>query len=393
MTKKNRKIFQASIESVAFGGHGVARVEGMAAFIPFTVDGDIVEAEARAIKKRHMIARARRIITPSPHRTEPRCRCYFKCGGCQYQHIDYGHQLEIKRRQVEQSLRRIGGFPDAPVRPVIGSPQPYSYRGKAEFHVSFDKGELCTGFFDSSGARVLDLERCEIVEESINETYAERRRALLAAGRPRIDGFAIWSENPNRPDEDADSEGTVRRNVKGRDFQAPAAGFFQGNIFLTGDLVDTVLEAAACKSSDSVLDLYCGSGLFSVFLAATGARVTGIEIDAAAVECARANARAAGLDKAEFREGQVEECLESLKPDMFSIIVLDPPRAGCDKEVLSAVAGMGPRKIVYVSCDPATQARDLKILAERGFSLKYVQPLDMFPQTKHIETVALLENE
>jgi 23S rRNA (uracil-5-)-methyltransferase RumA len=250
--------------------------------------------------------------------------------------------------------------------------------------VSFDKGDICTGFFDTTGARVLDIERCEIAAESINESYAARRKALLEGGRPRTDRFVIWSES--RSEEDA-----VSREVKGRSFQAPAGGFFQGNIFLTGALVDAVLEAAACKGSDSVLDLYCGSGLFSVFLADTGARVTGIEVDAAAVECARANVRVAGLKHAEFREGQVEECLQSLEPQRFSVIVLDPPRAGCDKEVLSAVAGMKPQRIVYVSCDPATQARDLRILADKGFSLKYVQPLDMFPQTKHIEAVALLE--
>ncbi len=374
------------MESVAFGGSGVARLDGMAAFIPFTVDGDVVEAGTRVVKKRHLIARLKRIITPSPHRTGPRCRYFGRCGGCQYQHIEYGHQLEIKQRQVEDALRRIGGFADAPVRPVIGSPQPYSYRGKAEFHVSFDKGEFCAGFFDLSGARVLDIERCEIVDESINESYAEYRKSLLEGDRLRLDRFAIWSGSPGGRDD------AVSRQIKGRTFQVPAAGFFQGNIFLTGALVDAVMEAADCNGSDSVLDLYCGSGLFSVFLAGCGARVSGIEIDAAAVECARANALAAGLDRAEFREGQVEECLESLHPQAFSVIVLDPPRAGCDKGVLSAVAALKPGKIVYISCDPATQARDMRVLIDRGFTLKYVQPLDMFPQTKHIETVALLKS-
>lgn len=391
MAKKGGRIFTAEVESVAFGGHGVARVDGMAAFVPFTVDGDVVEAETRIAKKRHLIARARKIVAPSPHRTEPRCRYFYRCGGCQYQHIGYGHQLEIKRRQVEESLKRIGGFPDAPVRPVIASPQPYSYRGKAEFHVSFVKGELCAGFFDTSGARVLDLERCEIVEESINHAYAARRNALLKAGRPRTESFVLWSESPFVADENPGKGETVLRHVKGRTFQAPASGFFQGNICLTGALVDAVLDAADCRESDSVLDLYCGSGLFSVFLAATGARVLGIEIDNAAVECALANTLAAGLDNAQFRADNVEESIRTLQPRTFSVIVLDPPRAGCDKEALLAVAALLPGKVVYISCDPATQARDLRILAERGLSLKYVQPLDMFPQTKHIETVALLE--
>ncbi len=387
VSRKSRKIFRAAVESVAFGGSGVARLDGLAAFIPFTVDGDIVEAEARVIKKRHIIARLKRVITPSPRRVAPRCSCFARCGGCQYQHIDYGRQLEIKQRQVKDALARIGGFADPPVKPVTGSPQPYSYRGKAEFHVSFEQGEPCAGFFDLSGARVLDIGRCEIVHESINESYAEFRKSLFAGGPHRPDRFVIWSEGPGC---DGDA---VLREVKGRSFRAPASGFFQGNISLTGALVDTVLEAAGCGPADTVLDLYCGSGLFSVFLAGCCSRVTGIEIDAAAVECARANAQAAGLDNAEFGEGQVEDCLVSLQPHTFNVIILDPPRAGCDKGVLSGVAALKPQKIVYISCDPATQARDLRALAEKGFALKYVQPLDMFPQTKHIETVALLESE
>jgi tRNA/tmRNA/rRNA uracil-C5-methylase (TrmA/RlmC/RlmD family) len=395
VTRKNRRIFQAAVESVAFGGSGVARLDGLAAFIPFTVDGDVVEAETRVEKKRHIVARLKRVITPSARRTGPRCPYFGRCGGCQYQHIDYGHQLEIKRRQVEDALRRIGGFADAPVRPVTGSPQPYSYRGKAEFHVSFDGGELCAGFFDTTGARVIDIERCDLVDESINRSYAQRRQSLFDGDRPRADRFAIWSESAGGQEthELQVPDDAVVRMVKGRTFLAPAAGFFQGNIFLTDNLVDTVLEAADCRASDEVLDLYCGSGLFSVFLAGSGAHVTGIEIDADAVEFARANARAAGPDRAEFREGRVEECLESLNQKTFSVIVLDPPRAGCDKEVLCAVAARRPQKIVYISCDPATQARDLRILAAQGFSLQYVQPLDMFPQTKHIEAVALLIKE
>lgn len=386
--KKTRNNFQAAIESVAFGGQGVARLDGMAAFIPFTVDGDIVEAETRVVKKRHLVARPKRIITPSPHRTQPRCRYFARCGGCQYQHIDYGHQLKIKHRQVEDALRRIGAFPDPEVRPVTGSPQDYSYRGKAEFHVSSSRGEPLAGFFDSTGARVLDLERCEIVHESINRSFAEFRERLARGGLTGPDRLAIWSESGNPVES---GEDVIYREVKGRKFRVPADGFFQGNIFLTGALVDAVVEAADCAGADSVLDLYCGSGLFSVFLAGCGARVTGLEIDAAAVECARANAGSAGLTRAEFREGQVEACLPSLKAGMFSVIVLDPPRVGCDKEVISHVAGLKPRRIVYISCDPATQARDLRMLAVQGFSLQYVQPLDMFPQTKHIETVAMLE--
>jgi len=156
-------------------------------------------------------------------------------------------------------------------------------------------------------------------------------------------------------------------------------------------MVDIVLEAARCSAGDAVLDLYCGSGLFSIFLAAAGARVLGIEAEVDAIDCARQNALNLGLGNAQFHAGQVEDQLKALTAGVFSVIVLDPPRAGCDKNVLSGIIGLKPDRVVYISCDPATQARDLRDLLSGGFSLAFVQPMDMFPQTMHIETVALLE--
>lgn len=406
---RRRDIFQAKIEGVAFGGGGVARVPrgdgqgGITAFVPFTVDGDIVQAEVRSVKKRHLTGRLKKIVAPSPHRVNPPCRYFARCGGCCYQHIDYPHQLEIKHDQVVQALKRIGGVPDPYVRPVIASPSPYSYRGKAEFHFFRDSDGGKAGFFDISGANIIEIERCEILDESINSSLAEARGSLREGGRPREERLVLWSREfeplpapccrlPGELNEPENKNNErITRVVKDTAFLVPRSGFFQNNKFLTGKMVDIVLEAARCSAGDSVLDLYCGSGLFSIFLAAAGARVLGIEAEADAVECARQNALNLGLGNAQFHVGQVEDQLKALTAGVFSVIVLDPPRAGCDKNVLSGIIDLKPDRVVYISCDPATQARDLRDLLSGGFSLAFVQPMDMFPQTMHIETVALLE--
>lgn len=251
-------------------------------------------------------------------------------------------------------------------------------------------GEARAGFFDISGVNLVDVDRCEILHESINEAFAEARKSFLSGAWHGDGRVVVWSETGIVNSEGLEDRDIVRR-VKDKTFLAPSSGFFQGNVHLTGKLVDAVCEAAACTAGDSVLDLYCGSGLFSVFLAETGARVFGVEVNGAAIACARRNAAAAGAPHADFCEGNVEDWLKIAAAKKFNIIILDPPRAGCDKEVLSSIIKLGPERVVYISCDPATQARDLRTLAAGGFSLAYVQPLDMFPQTMHIETVALLE--
>ena len=401
-------IFQAKIEGVAFGGGGVARVPqeggrgGITAFVPFTVDGDIVQVEVRSVKKRHLTGRLKKIVAPSPHRVNPPCRYFSRCGGCCYQHIDYPHQLEVKHDQVVQALKRIGGVQAPPVRPVIASPNPYFYRGKAEFHFFADRDGWKAGFFDISGANIIEIERCEILDESITNSLTAVRSSLREGGRPREERLVLWSGEfeplpvpccrlPGEPGEPENNNERITRVVKDTAFLVPRSGFFQNNKFLTGKMVDIVLEASRCSAGDSVLDLYCGSGLFSIFLAAAGARVMGIEAEGDAVECARQNALDLGLGNAQFQAGQVEDRLKALTAGDFSIIVLDPPRAGCDKNVLSGILDLKPDRVVYISCDPATQARDLRDLLSGGFSLAFVQPLDMFPQTMHIETVALLE--
>ncbi len=386
MAVRTKDIITVTIETIAFGGEGLGRVETLVVFVPFTAPGDIVEVEIREAKKRYLRGRMKRLVTPSPDRVEPPCPYFRRCGGCHYQHIDYAKQVEMKGRQVSEAFERIGKFTAPPVEPALPSPAPYGYRGKAEFHVERARdGVYRIGFMDVSGSRLVDIERCAIMEESINEQLTFLRRPIHAT--LRVDRYVIWSHTGKS------EEKHVVRIVKGREILVPFEGFFQANTTLTDGLVDTVTELAAAGPGETVLDLYCGSGLFPLFLAPACRSLVGIEIDGEAVECARLNMEKHGIENAVFHEGDVREILEKdFGPGKaVDVVVLDPPRTGCEREVLDCVIGLHPSRIVYVSCDPATLARDARLLADGGYSLITVKPVDMFPQTKHIEAVALFQ--
>ena len=381
------QVLTAEIRAVAFGGDGLARVDGFVVFVPFTLEGDIVEVEIREVKKKFLRGRLRKILAPSVHRTEVPCPYFGKCGGCQYQHIDYKKQLEIKTQQVVDAFERVGGLKSPPVKRIIPSPRFYGYRGKGEYHVQPMAGKpTVIGFLDVSGRRLVDIERCEIMDESINESYAEFRRSVAQADiHPGESRLVLWSRENGETD-----EARVRRRVKERDFLAPRDGFFQANTSLVETLVDEVIRLSAPSQADRVIECYCGSGLFSAFLAERCRAFAGIEIEESAVECARENLK--GLSNSVFFCGDVKNILQGdfFRDEPADVIVTDPPRTGCEKDVLRAIAAMAPRKLVYVACDPVTQARDVAFFIQEGYGLKTVRPLDMFPQTKHIESVALL---
>jgi len=385
MTIRKGDSMTVTIETVAFGGDGIGRPENLVVFVPFTAQGDVAEVEIREAKKRFLRGRLRRLITPSADRVDPPCPYFRRCGGCHYQHIGYAKQVEMKMRQVAEAFERIGKFPSPPVEPVLPSPAPYGYRGKAEFHVERSRdGTARIGFMDAGGRRLVDIERCAIMEESINEQLAFLRKPVHAP--LRADRYVVWSHTGRS------EEKHVVRIVKGKEILVPLEGFFQANTALTDGLVDTVLELAGVGPAETVLDLYCGSGLFALFLAPSCARLIGIEIDGEAVECARLNMERQGIRNALFHHGDVGDVLEKEfggTNAAVDAVVLDPPRAGCEREALERLVGLGPAKVVYVSCDPATLARDARLLVDGGFDLVTVRPVDMFPQTRHIECVAL----
>lgn len=386
MAVRAKDIINITIETIAFGGEGLGRVENLVVFVPFTAPGDVVEVEIREAKKRYLRGRMKRLVTPSPDRVEPPCPYFRRCGGCHYQHIEYAKQVAMKGRQVSEAFERIGKFTAPPVETVLPSPAPYGYRGKAEFHVERARdGAYRIGFMDVGGSRLVDIERCAIMDESINEQLTFLRRPMHAP--LRVDRYVIWSLTGKS------EEKHVVRVVKGLEILVPFEGFFQANTTLTDGLVDTVMEFAGTGPGESVLDLYCGSGLFPLFLAPACRSLVGIEIDGEAVECARLNMERHGIENAVFHEGDVREILEREfgAGKAVDVVVLDPPRTGCEREVLDSVIGLGPSRVVYVSCDPSTLARDARLLADGGYGLITVRPVDMFPQTKHIEAVALFK--
>jgi 23S rRNA (uracil1939-C5)-methyltransferase len=389
------------IGDVAFGGDGVGKSEDRVIFVPFTVDGDEAEVEITEVKKRYARGRLIRIIAPSHYRTTPLCHYYARCGGCRMQHIAYPYQLELKRRQVAETFRRIAKFSLPPVASVIASPRPYGYRGKAEFHLTGGRGgnePWRVGLMALASHDLIDVERCEIVDESINRKYRSFQEALRRGILPAQDGRQIfWSDEPGEPPTEvvtgSRTAQKITRMVRGKRITVPYGGFFQANVSLVGELVDQVAAMSALSGRETVVDAYGGAGLFSLFLGPWAGRIFGIEGDREAVRCAGLNLRGERLMHVDVYLGDVADILGNefvVRGITVDVVILDPPRDGCGMRVIDAVAAMRPKRIIYVSCNPATQARDVRLLAERGYALRLLQPLDMFPQTAHIEVVALL---
>jgi tRNA/tmRNA/rRNA uracil-C5-methylase (TrmA/RlmC/RlmD family) len=394
------EVINIRIEDIAFGGSGVGRVQGMVVFVPFTVTHDEVAVEIISVRKKFALAEVRQILRPSAYRVAPVCRYFSRCGGCQFQHIAYEQQLVIKEKQVREIFARLGNFPSPPVLGIIPSPGRLHYRGKADYHVRIgaDGRLLSLGFMKGASGSVLDIARCEIVAESINESCQAFRAVLLAGGtKYRRDRQTIWSSCEEGkiiavPDNDT-APPLISRTVKDRRLAVPYGGFFQINTTLLDGLVDQVLKLADLTDGETVLDAYCGAGLFSLFLASSAGSITGIEIDGMAIQCARENLAATGDGKTLFLKGDVGKVMRqqfTKRSRHADVVILDPPRSGCDREVLDALRKTAAKKVVYISCNPATQARDLRYLVEAGFSLKCLQPIDMFPQTGHIEVIGLL---
>ena len=360
-----------TIQDIAFGGEGVGRADDFVVFVPFVLVGETVEAEITEVKKNFARAKLRRVVQPSPERVEPACRYFGQCGGCQYQHMDYAAQLRMKHKQIADLFQRIGGIGPERIAPVIPCPRPYGYRNRIMIRSQWNKPEqkLNIGFVRWDGGLVEDIEECQIAEPVLNE---EIRR--VRAHPPPKGGIKIVLRVP--PEH----------------WEVPPDSFFQNNFFLLPQLVETVRGFVRASGARQLVDLYCGVGFFGIELAAAVESFVGVEYDQRAIQAARRNAAARNLSNGGFLASQVEAVLpEILKkiPAEQTTIVLDPPRKGCPPETLQLLREAKPAQVVYVSCHPATMARDFNILCANGvFELARVQPLDMLPQTQHVECVA-----
>ncbi len=363
--------------------------QGQDVFVLGGIPGERVVAEVIRVRRKYVAARAVEVLEPSPHRVEAPCNYYGQCTGCQWQHVDYEAQLEIKRNKVMDALQRVGGLEGLHVLPTIPSPERFGYRNHARFTVG-RQGEL--GFVNRETRRFVRIENCMLMHDGINKILGqlqdrcgETTQLAVRAGRDTGDYLV---QPPLKSPDIAIPTGQkhYRESVKGREFRVASPSFFQVNVDQAAQLVQVVREMVELKGEETLLDAYTGVGTFAILLAPFVRRVYAIEESSAAVEDARANAE--GIENLEFLLGKTEAVLQDL-PQVPDVVILDPPRAGCQPAALETLLKLGSPRLVYVSCDPETLARDLKILNE-GYSVARIQPLDMFPQTHHVECVAVL---
>ena len=359
------------IQDLAFGGEGVGRIDDFVVFVPFVIVGETVLAEIVEVKKHFARANLLRVEQASPERVTPECRHFTRCGGCQYQHLAYPAQLRAKHKQIADLFERVGKISPAVVAPVLPCPAPYGYRNRIMIRSQWNgpAKKLEIGFVGVNNHFVEDIEECKIAEPALNEQIKGVR-----ANPPPHGGLKV----------------VLRVQPEG--WEVPGHSFFQNNFFLLPKLVETVRGFLQAGGTRHLIDLYCGVGFFGIEAADVVDSFTGVEYDQPAIAAARQNAQSRNLTNGEFICGQAEAALpELLKkcPVAKTSVLLDPPRKGCWPEILDLLRQTGPAQVIYVSCHPATMARDLNILCADGvFELVRVQPLDMFPQTQHVECVA-----
>jgi tRNA/tmRNA/rRNA uracil-C5-methylase (TrmA/RlmC/RlmD family) len=384
--------------------------------VPFTLPGERVRARVFRNHKNFSEADLIGVLAPSPHRVAPRCPLFGRCGGCQYQHLAYAGQLAWKQRQVAELLQHMAGVTFA-VAPVIGSPREFGYRSKITPHFNAPSPRLqsagppapddlstlssqpSTSFpigFLRQGTRfdIVDVPHCDIATDAINEKLTAARadiHARAAAGAFTRGATLLLREASGAVTTDYDA--TVTETVGDLKLHFLARDFFQNNPFILPTFTGYVRAQAAASGARFLVDAYCGSGLFALTAAPAFERVAGVEISESSVKFARENAAANGLANATFLAGDAAAIFAGLDPGFVpadTVVVIDPPRKGCDENFLTQLFAFAPRAVVYVSCDPATQMRDLRHFLAAGYTLAAAQPFDLFPQTRHLECVLTL---
>ncbi|MFO7275038.1 MAG: 23S rRNA (uracil(1939)-C(5))-methyltransferase RlmD [Bacillota bacterium] len=443
---------EVTVHGLGSSGEGVARYEGLTIFVPGGAPGDRLLARVQEVKRNYARAALVQVLEPSPDRVTPVCPVAGECGGCPLQHIAYEAQLRLKRQQVVDALERLGKLSGVTVHPTLGMAEPWEYRNKAQFPVGWRAGRVIAGFFAPGTHRIVDIERCAIQHPVANRILAAvkelagrygvpiydegthtgvLRHVLARVGRRTGEAMAVLVTNgPEFPHgrtiarelmaripelvSVVQNINPVRTNVvlgresrvlAGRDsitdsigdleFSISPVSFFQVNPAQTEVLYGKALEYAGLTGSETVIDLYCGIGTISLFLARQCREVIGIEWVEEAVEDAWENAARNGIRNVRFIAGDAAVEMPRLAAEgvRADVVVLDPPRKGCEEPVLQAIAQMAPRRVVYVSCNAASLARDLGRLAGMGYRTVEVQPVDMFPHTAHVECVARVERE
>ncbi len=452
--KKNQEL-ELKIDSLVYGGSGIGQIDGFKVFVEKVAPGDETQVRMTRVKGSYGEAKLLNILKPSALRIEPRCKHFDVCGGCKWQFLDYAEQCKVKEQQVKDAVQRIGGLLPDLVKPIVPNETPWFYRNKME--LSFGKspdGKAMLGFYPPGyHYEVFDLEECflqsallpEIVKKvrdfaneyaipvydshthegllrslTIREgkntgevmiilttstgvfDHREQFKALFAGDERitslywnsiyQVPGQPTWIEENLLAGKEALTEALILENGQRLEFDILPQAFFQTNTKQAEVLYSHTLLAAGLTGEEVVFDLYCGTGTIGLFCAHKAKQVVGIEINESAVESARSNALRNKITNATFFLGGVEKRLEGLK-EKPNVLIVDPPRAGLEGTVVEQCAAFRADKIVYVSCNPSTLARDLKLFAEKGYTTRMIQPVDMFPQTYHIENIALLTRD
>jgi 23S rRNA (uracil1939-C5)-methyltransferase len=424
-----KEIYTVIASDLTQDGDGVARIEDLVVFVPGLLPQEKGQIRLKKIKKSYALGELVKIIDRSPNRAEPPCFHYGDCGGCNIQHLAYSAQLDVKRNLVSQTLSRIGGIESVEVDPVIGMDNPFRYRTKIQFQVRGHE----LGFYAKKSKRFVKIKECLLIPGDMNELKNHVEKFLmdhslqtsrvvikksmknsnfmvLLHGKvpkssilkrmkdscqelPGVSSL-IWIDSENHRYYHLSGDDYIEEEILGLKFRISPLAFVQVNHHQMQALYAYIIDKAALTESDEVLDLYCGMGSITCHIAKHAGDVIGIEVVHSAIRDAELNAKLNQIENTSFILGKVEEVLPTKLPRGFEpdVIFLDPPRSGVEQEALEAILAASPREIVYVSCNPATLARDLKILSESGeYSVQEVQPFDVFTQSMHVETVVLLE--
>ena len=386
---------ELKIDHLANLGMGVGRVNGWVVMVPFVIPGELVKVRIYRNHSQYSEGDLLEILESSKYRVSPKCSLFESCGGCQYQHIDYGEQLKIKTQQVKELLEKNGGI-QFPVSLAKSSKQVFGYRSKITPHYNRPNknGDQPIGFL-KYGRRhdIVDVKQCVIATDAINESLPEmREKAVLEGGKKRRQrGGSLLLRDTlegvvNNP------KAIVSEKVGELTFQFKAGEFFQNNPYILPDLVEFVKFHASGNGIKHLVDTYCGVGLFALSLSQVFELVVGVEISEAAIQLAKVNAQIHDINNVRFQIGKAEAIFQHIKfSGENTSVIIDPPRKGCDLAFIEQLLDFNPQKIIYVSCDPATQARDLNYFVENAYKLTEVLPFDLFPHTRHIESVAILE--
>ncbi len=442
------ELIEVAIAGLSDTGDGVGRTEGRVVFVRDTVPGDRAVVRLVRVKPKYAYGKLHQLLQPSPHRIRPSCIVADKCGGCQWQHIDYEYQLAAKRQQVIQALERIGGFVNPPVDPVLAGESGFNYRNKATYPIGLSAtGQVQAGYYQKGSHKLVNLNQCPVQDSRLNPLLAEVKQDMQKRGwKPyneqshtglirhlslrigRRTGeilLTLVTKDWNIPDIVEQAQewldhypplvgvmlnrnshrtnaifGNETRCVAGvpylreefalLEFQVRGDTFFQVYTETAEALLQEIQSQLNLQGNEVLLDAYCGIGTLTLPLAKKAHQAIGLEVQASAVEQAVFNAQNNGVNNVSFHTGTVEKLLPEMdiKPD---VVLLDPPRKGCDRTVIDALLASKPERIVYVSCKVATLARDLKLLCQNGeYTLVRVQPADFFPQTAHVEAAAFL---